>query len=309
MTGVYKVKSSHDNTTCYDISTAANFGAKTSGYLWEEYGSALEFIFRWNIPVDALVRYVDDFLAMTAPLTSLHSTTSRTSEIRSQICSLADELGVGLDKFQLGTRLDYLGITVDTMEMCFRVPDDKKLRCLSELDSWLKRRTCLKRELLSLIGYLQFLTRVIPWGRAFLRRCIKLATSKKRLNHMISLTNSFRLDIQWWSDILPRWSGIFLFADDAWISPENFEVDASLKGHGCYYNGLFYSQAWSSMHLVVPSASRYPISNYARLPMLVQLSAKLGEERVFFVIQTVKVQSQHSMHGALTPPICKVYCV
>ena len=58
----------HDNTTCYDISTAANFGAKTSGYLWEEYGSALEFIFRWNIPVDALVRYVDDFLAMTAVL-------------------------------------------------------------------------------------------------------------------------------------------------------------------------------------------------------------------------------------------------
>ena len=38
-----------NDVTCYDISTAANFGAKTSGYLWEEYGSALEFIFRWNI--------------------------------------------------------------------------------------------------------------------------------------------------------------------------------------------------------------------------------------------------------------------
>jgi len=43
-----------DGVTFYDISTAANFGAKTSGYLWGEYGSALKFIFRWNIPIDAL---------------------------------------------------------------------------------------------------------------------------------------------------------------------------------------------------------------------------------------------------------------
>jgi len=43
-----------NNLAYYDISTAANFGAKTSGYLWEEYGAALEFIFRWNLPIDAL---------------------------------------------------------------------------------------------------------------------------------------------------------------------------------------------------------------------------------------------------------------
>jgi len=53
--------------------------------------------------VSALARYVDDFLAMTAPLKSMDLTVSRANESRSHICSLAKELGVALDKFQLGT--------------------------------------------------------------------------------------------------------------------------------------------------------------------------------------------------------------
>ena len=82
-------------------------------------GAALEFIFRWNIPIDALARYVDDFLAMTAPLKKEipSHTLLRATDIRTHICSL--ELGVGLDKFQIGTCLDYLGVTVDTLDMCF----------------------------------------------------------------------------------------------------------------------------------------------------------------------------------------------
>jgi len=83
-----------NDVTCYDISTPANFGAKTLGYLWEEYGSALEFIFRWNLPLDALARYVDDFLAMTAPFENKDptSTLSRACETRVRLRLLAEEL-------------------------------------------------------------------------------------------------------------------------------------------------------------------------------------------------------------------------
>jgi len=269
-----------NNITCYDISTAANFGAKTSGYLWEEYGSALEFIFRWNLPIDALARYVDDFLAMTAPFKNEVPTLtlSRASETRDRVCLLAEELGVGLDKFQIGTCLDYLGITVDTINMCFRVPEDKKRRCLSELAAWIKRRTCLKRELLSLIGYLQFLTRVLPCGRAFLRRCIKLASSKRSLHHMITLTNNFRSDIKWWLDILPRWNGISLFSDDEWISPDNFEVDASLRGHGCFYNGSYYSQAWSFEELQASRRSKRESMPYLELRAVAFACSTFGDK-------------------------------
>jgi hypothetical protein len=46
----------------------------------------------------------------------------------------------------------------------------------AELNSWLERRAGTKREMLSLIGQLVFLCRVIKPGRIFMRRLITLAT-------------------------------------------------------------------------------------------------------------------------------------
>jgi hypothetical protein len=52
---------------CFDFCSAANFGARSSGFIWENYGMGLEFAYRWVALVDAVVRYVDDFLALSAP--------------------------------------------------------------------------------------------------------------------------------------------------------------------------------------------------------------------------------------------------
>src|SRR5690606_1389903 len=120
-------------------------------------------------------------------------------------------LGVTLDKFSSGTCLDFLGITIDTDAMCFRVPPEKETYILSQLNTWIHKRNCQKRELDSLIGYLQFITRVIPWGRAFLGRCIKISCSKKHPKHHIRLNNEFRLDIKWWLSVLPTWNGVSFF--------------------------------------------------------------------------------------------------
>ena len=212
---------SRGGITCFDISTAANFGAKSSGFLWEEYGSALEFILRWSIPMDAIMRYVDDYLVMIRPHAACR------------------------DKFDSGTSLDFLGITIDTDAMCFRVPPQKKTHILSELTRWSTRPSCKKRDLDSLIGYLQFITRVIPWGRAFLGRCIRISCSKSHPSHHIRLNKEFRLDIKWWQSVLPTWNGISFFYDDDWVEPPEFEVDASLLGHGCYNFPYYYSEPWS----------------------------------------------------------------
>ena len=134
--------------------------------------------------------------------------------------------------------------------MCFRVPLDKKTHFLCQLNCWAHKKTCRKRELDSLIGYLQFITRVIPWGRAFLGRCIKISCSKKRPKDHIRLNVEFRLDIKWWLFVLPTWNGISFFYDDEWVEPPEFEVDASLKGHGCYNFPFYYSEPWSPLELV-----------------------------------------------------------
>ena len=244
-----------NGVTCFDISTAANFGAKSSGFLWEEYGSALEFVLRWSVPMDAIMRYVDDYLVMIRPHAHLTST-ERLTVAQTQIITMAKRLGVTLDKFDSGTCLEFLGITIDTDAMCFRVPQQKKTHILAELAQWSTKSSCRKRELDSLIGYLQFITRVIPWGRAFLGRCIRISCSKTHPNHHIRLNNEFRLDVKWWQSVLPTWSGISFFYDDDWLEPPEFEVDASLLGHGCYNFPHYYSEPWSPSELAEAARDR-----------------------------------------------------
>ena len=235
---------SANGVTCFDISTAANFGAKSSGYIWEEYGSGFEFAIRWNTCATAVLRYVDDFLTL------IHPTAPATlSLLRSQIQSLAESMGIGLDKFASGTSLEFLGIIVDTEAMCFRIPRSKKDAAVEELKNWRRKTWCTKRSLDSLIGSLQYLTRVIPWGRAFLGRCIRKSASKSHPKHHINLSRGFQLDIAWWLDVLPSWDGISLFYDEKWTEPDEFEVDASLLGHGCFYYPFYYSEPWSPREL------------------------------------------------------------
>ena len=64
----------------------------------------------------------------------------------------------------------------------------KKLsELLAELQVWSSRKKCIKRDLLSLIGKLNFACRIIPAGRTFLRRLIDLSTTARLPHHHISL--------------------------------------------------------------------------------------------------------------------------
>jgi hypothetical protein len=205
-------------------------------------------------------------LHRNAPPDKPISDVDRLASTREQILSIAGKLGVTLDKFDSGTRLDFLGITIDTDAMCFEVPPDKKAHILQQLSEWAHKKSCRKRELESLVGYLQFITRVIPWGRAFLGRCIRISCSVKRPKDHIRLNNEFRLDIKWWLSVLPAWNGISFFYDDEWVEPPEFEVGASLKGHGCYNFPFYYSEPWSSSELA--EAARHQRASMPYLELL-----------------------------------------
>src|ERR1700744_475663 len=112
---------SSDKGICFDFFSAANFGARSSGFIWENYGMALEFAYRWVAFVDALVRYVDDFLAFLAPRHHQHDS-CRFIATKERILSLSSRMGVDLDKFAEGTRMIFLGVLIDSMRMRFEIP-------------------------------------------------------------------------------------------------------------------------------------------------------------------------------------------
>ena len=75
------------------------------------------------------------------------------------------------------TVLEYLGVVLDSIQMEARLPLDKVKRISSLLETFINRSSCTKRELLSLLGHLNFACRVIYPGRAFVSYLIALSMS------------------------------------------------------------------------------------------------------------------------------------
>ncbi len=90
--------------------------------------------------------------------------------------------------------------------MTISLPSDMLMRLRSLIREWTVKKSCTKRELLSLIGFLQHACRVIRPGRAFLRRMIDLSMCARALHHRVRQNAGFRSDLKWWDCFLPIWN-------------------------------------------------------------------------------------------------------
>ena len=76
------------------------------------------------------------------------------------------------------------------------------------LSPCLSRKSCTKRELLSLIGSLQCASAVIKPGQVFLRRLIDLSKRQVHLDAPMRLNAEGRGDLRWWATFIDRWNGV-----------------------------------------------------------------------------------------------------
>ena len=129
------------------------------------------------------------------------------------------------------------------------LPPDKLSELVAELLTWSSRKNCIKRELLSLIGKLNFACRIIPAGRIFLRRLIDLSTTARLPHHHVSLNTEARRDVAWWLKYLPLWNGRAIIPDPVWSRSPDLELftDASGGlGFGIYFQGRWLNGSWPS---------------------------------------------------------------
>ena len=113
--------------------------------------------------------------------------------IFTEVC---ERLGVplALEKGGLSTSLTFLGITLDTNRMEIRLPDEKLLCIRNEMLNWLPKKNTTKREILSLVGLLQHVSKVVRCGRTFVRWMYQAAAKVKELSFFTRLTKEFRSD-------------------------------------------------------------------------------------------------------------------
>ena len=77
---------------------------------------------------------------------------------------------------------------------CSLTPD-KLSELVAELHTWSSLKKCIKRELLSLNGKLNFACRIIPAGSIFQRHLIDLSTTACLPQHHISLNTEAPRDV------------------------------------------------------------------------------------------------------------------
>jgi hypothetical protein len=83
----------------YHFSTVPNFGCRSAGDIFDEYGAGFEFALRAHSPLDAVSRYVDDFVGFTRPLKHGVPNINAACQAREAALALAHAMGVPLDKF------------------------------------------------------------------------------------------------------------------------------------------------------------------------------------------------------------------
>ena len=126
-----------------------------------------------------VLHLLDDFLMIDEPSFDAEITMQHLLDVfRKLKVPLALHKSVGPT-----TCLEYLGIILDSANMIAKLPQDKFCRIKDLLYVLLDRRICTKRELLCLLGHLNYATRVIIHGRSFVSYLLTLAHSVKELNY------------------------------------------------------------------------------------------------------------------------------
>ena len=205
-------------------------GAATSCSIFETISDAIQWILTHKLLISSTVKVLDDFLF-------IQPTKERTLRDLNSFTRLCAKLNIPLAPHKTegpATTLTFLGIELDTVAMQARLPPDKLATYASTIRNCISNPIITFRELKSMIGQLQFATKVIPSGRPFLRRLHNLTIGRKHPFQKIHIPSSTLHDLNIWLTFLANFNGIAL------ISPRSDQFpslcsDASKTGYGAIF--------------------------------------------------------------------------
>ena len=202
--------------------------------------SAVADALQWMLSqrgISNLLHYLDDFIFVAA---SMDQAVSQ----KSILVDSFQHLGVPLEPSKLEgptTCLTFLDIQINTESLLLHLPEEKLSKLKQELFRCILRKSISKRELQSLIGLLQFATKVIWPGRSFLRQLYAMQSIGSHPEHHVRLNIAARADIVWWHLFAEEWNGISILWDSSTVLPE-FNIFSDTSGSwGC---GALWGFQW-----------------------------------------------------------------
>ena len=192
------------------IFTAYVWGTRHAGYAWQRVASAILFILK-NLGIElanqlfqALV-YMDNFAGCEMG--------ERASISYQALGRLLRELGVreSVEKAcPPSTTMKFLGVEFDTLAMCMRLDDERRLEIQSLALLWSRKTVATKQELQSILGKLIWVSKCVRFSRCFVSRLISLLKTLKFQTQKITIPEAVKLDFAWWYRFLQVFNGVEL---------------------------------------------------------------------------------------------------
>ncbi len=203
-------------TTSPSGSPLAAKAAQNSNSLSE----ALCWILSNTYKLPFLIHLLDDFLVVTPPLSP---PASGLTALKSASANLSVPLSEDKSLFQAS------------------LPTEKLNRISLLISNFLLAPSCTRRQLLSLLGHLNFALSIIP--QAFISHLLTIASYIPSLLSSISLNTASRAELCLWLHLLANLNGISLFYEDQLTLPHDislFTNAAPSVGFGGFYNGRWF---------------------------------------------------------------------
>ncbi|XP_039535194.1 uncharacterized protein LOC120484211 [Pimephales promelas] len=219
------------------------FGCKSSPKIFDMLSEAVCWILSNNYAIPHLIHLLDDFLIISPPGAIPAAQILTVQKVFSELgIPIAQEKTMGP-----ATSIEFLGINLDSVRFQASLPKEKIDRIILISSTLADSPECSKRELLSMLGHLNFAMRIIPQGRPFISHLLFLASSVHALEDLISITPACRDELGLWITFLKQWNGLSFFYKDLISSPLDIQLftDAAPSvGFGGFYQGRWFASTW-----------------------------------------------------------------
>ncbi len=226
------------------FSVRLTFGCKSSPKIFDMLSEAVCWILSNNYAIPHLIHLLDDFLIISPPdaIPAAHILS---------VQKVFSELGIPIAQEKTmgpATSIKFLGINLDSVKFQASLPKEKIDRIILVASTLSDNSNCSKRELLSLLGYLNFAMRIIPQGRPFISHLLSPASSVYTLEDRISINQACHDELSLWITFLKQWNGLSFFYNNLISSPVDIQLftDAAPSvGFGGFYHGRWFASPWS----------------------------------------------------------------
>lgn len=158
----------------YYIDKCLPMGCSISCSTFEHFSTFIHWLVSQEHGSQNLDHYLDDFFFAG------ESNTDNCKRLMKTFDHVCERLGVPIAKEKTEgpmTKMEYLGLTLDTIEMWVKIPDNKVQELLKQINLIAFSKKVTLKQLQSLCGILAFCSRALPAGRTFSRR-LYMATAK-----------------------------------------------------------------------------------------------------------------------------------